>query len=371
MKPATILIVDDEADFTKLLKQFLVGHGFQCLEALSGRKAVEIFERNKDIIDIILLDWKMPDMDGDETLIRLKEIKPDVFVVMISAFGDQEKVTRSVNLGARGYIHKPISDNGTELLSKINDLLSLRHLADQEHLAQMGKLAANVAHYMKNALWNISGRVQMLMENESLFSEKDARESLQTIKRITEESNRVIYSLLHFSSSEPDKYVFQETPLASVVDEACNLIEAERKRKCIQLSVQQAEGAEILLRADKRKLVTAVHNVLQNALEAVDCNGQIRIDIHKTDERKKVLLRILDNGPGIPPEIRGKVFEPFFTTKPEAVGLGLYIASDIIKKHHGTIEIDSERKNGNGVAFIMTFMTAPNEDEAIPSERCA
>jgi len=355
MKPATILIVDDEAVFTNLLKEFLTGHGFQCLEALSGKKAVEIFAKHKDIIDIVLLDWKMPDMNGDETLKQLKAIKPDVFVVMISAFGDQEKVTRSVNLGARGYIHKPISDNGTELLSKIKDLLELRRLADQEHLAQMGKLAANMAHYLKNAIWNISGRVQMLMENEGISSNEIVMESLQTIKRITDESNRVIYALLHFSGSEPDKYVFKEIPLASVVEEACNLIEAERKRKCVQLSVQQDNGAKILVRGDKSKLVTAVFNVLQNSLEAVESNGQVRIEVQKLEDGR-VALQISDNGAGIDSEIRDKVFEPFFTTKPQAIGLGLYIADDILKKHHGSITI--ERRDGRGTTIILTFMIA-------------
>ncbi len=359
MKPATILIVDDESNTTHLLNELLASHGFQCLEALSGKKAVEIFERHKDIIDIVLLDWKMPGMNGDETFMRLKEIKPDVFVVMISAFGDQMNVTRSVNLGARGYIHKPISDNGTELLSKIKDLLELRRLANQEHLAQMGKLAASTAHYMKNAIWNISGRVQMLMENAGISSDLNAMESLRTIKRIAEDSNRVIYSLLHFSGSEPDKYVFKEIPFASVVDDACNLIEAERKRKCVRLSLQHDEDARIFVRADKCKLVTAVFNVLQNAVEAVDCNGQVKIEVQKARENDKVSLRVSDNGAGIPIEFREKVFEPFFTTKSEAIGLGLYIADDIVKQHQGTIEI--ERREGSGTTFILTLTIAQDQ----------
>jgi|GEM_PF-2740602 len=368
MKPATILIVDDEADFTNLLQELLASNSYQCLKALSGKKAIEIFEKNKDIIDIILLDWKMPYMNGDETLIRLKEIKPDVFVVMISAFGDQANMTRSVNLGARGYIHKPISDDGTELLSKIRDLLELRRLAElevqamrdmlqvREQLAKMGELAGKIAHYMKNAIWNISGRVQLIMENEIISKEKSILESLETINRIADETSRVLYSVLHYARKLPDKAELKETSLLTILQDIFLLLEPERKRKNISISCAEKDIEGVIVLADKLQLGTAFLNICQNAIEAVDYDGIIKVDFLRSAEGDRISILISDDGPGMDENTKGRLFEPFFTTKPDGVGLGLRVSYDIINNHRGMIEVVSEL--GKGTTFKVTLNVA-------------
>ncbi len=107
MNPAHILIVDDEEGICNLLKRFLGGLGYEVSTAFSGKDALKI-TKEKDI-NMVLLDIKMPGIDGVETLRRLKNIKVNLIVIMITAYGETQTETESRKLGGYDYIRKPFS----------------------------------------------------------------------------------------------------------------------------------------------------------------------------------------------------------------------------------------------------------------------
>jgi signal transduction histidine kinase len=94
-------------------------------------------------------------------------------------------------------------------------------------------------------------------------------------------------------------------------------------------------------------------NILRNAQEALEAGGRIQIACDAVEDglRKKVRVRITDNGPGIPDKVRPNIFEPFFTTKPSGFGLGLPNARKIVEQHNGTIHL--VRKRGRGSSFVV------------------
>jgi len=104
-KRSSIMIVDDEPDILIVLGEFLSKEGFRVLTAKDGRQAIDKVKENG--IDLILLDMAMPDMNGIETLREIKKIKPDVSVIMITAYRDAEKVVEAFRLGAYDCIFKP------------------------------------------------------------------------------------------------------------------------------------------------------------------------------------------------------------------------------------------------------------------------
>lgn len=357
MSNGTILIVDDVPEILENLAEFLEGEGYNCLTAFNGNEAVNIFERQANHIDLVILDWDMPGMNGDETLVTLRQIKSDVMVVMLTAYGDKSKMTKSIQLGARGYIHKPISDDGAELLSKIKDLLQLQRMIKQEHNAKMGKLASGIAHYMKNALWNIKGRTQMLLEDERITTDVDIANSLQTIERIVDESSNVLFGLLHFAGKTPEKFILKDVPLLSIIQRVGNLLEPERKRKNLQIKIDTSSIENLILPADERQLENAIFNVFQNAIEAASNGGEIKVDTKVDKTAKKVSITIADNGDGMDGVMLGQVkqFNAFFTNKTNGIGLGLHVVKSIIDKHEGIIKIESEKDRGTIVTLTLNL----------------
>jgi DNA-binding NtrC family response regulator len=104
-KKSSIMVVDDEPDILIVLGEFLNKEGFKVLTAKDGRQAIEKIKEHK--VDLVLLDMAMPNMNGIETLRELKKIKPDLSVIMITAYRDAEKVVEAFRLGAYDCIFKP------------------------------------------------------------------------------------------------------------------------------------------------------------------------------------------------------------------------------------------------------------------------
>ncbi|MBN1823695.1 MAG: response regulator [Endomicrobiales bacterium] len=105
MKKSSIMIVDDEPDILVVLGEFLAKEGFKVLTAKDGKQAVEKLKDQK--IDLVLLDMAMPNMNGIETLKELRKVKPNLAVIMITAYRDAEKVVEAFRLGAYDCIFKP------------------------------------------------------------------------------------------------------------------------------------------------------------------------------------------------------------------------------------------------------------------------
>jgi two-component system, sensor histidine kinase and response regulator len=360
-----ILIVDDEPAILAELSDFLEGEGFSCIASCSGREAVEIYKKDFDNIDLVVLDLNMRGMDGDETLVELRKIKPGVIVIMLTAFGnDPAKIKKSIQLGARGYVQKNFSDDGIQLLSKINDLLELQRIKKQEHIRNMGKLAGSIAHYMKNALWNIKGRAELLSGNEIIAEIPDAAKSLQIINRIVDESTNVLFSLLHFSGKTETKFAPQHISLLPVINQICELLEPELKRKNIQLEIEKSKISKVVLKADDFQLGNALYNICQNAIEAVERNGKIKIDFQKNYKKKEFSILIIDNGMGMDKAILDQVseFSPFFSNK-EGIGLGLHATKRVMDLHEGKLGINSQK--GKGTTVKLSFKL----DQSVPIEK--
>jgi DNA-binding NtrC family response regulator len=104
-KKSSIMIVDDEPDILVVLGEYLSKEGFKVLTASDGKKAIEKVKENK--VDLILLDMAMPNLNGIETLREIKKLKPEISVIMITAYRDAEKVVEAFRLGAYDCIFKP------------------------------------------------------------------------------------------------------------------------------------------------------------------------------------------------------------------------------------------------------------------------
>jgi two-component system sensor histidine kinase HydH len=197
-----------------------------------------------------------------------------------------------------------------------------RKVARSEQLAGIGRLAATVAHEVRNPLGAIKGSAQHL-----LSVTKDRADCQEFLSIVIEEADglaQMTTDLLDFSKSEPLQQ--DEFDIASVLSDEVSLLTKDPAFKN-KVKTDVSGLASQRITSDKARVVRAIRNVLRNAAQAacLACvhHGEPLVDVFVGQSPDGVLVSIGDNGPGIPTELREKIFEPFYTTKSRGTGLGL------------------------------------------------
>ncbi|MFZ5951688.1 MAG: ATP-binding protein [Candidatus Rifleibacteriota bacterium] len=208
-----------------------------------------------------------------------------------------------------------------------------KQMVESEKWAVLGKLAASVAHEIRNPLVAIRSLVEIIGDNVS----GDLKEHVSVILGEVFRLNRVVTELL--SLVRPETAQMQFASINQVLSEMLLLVRHEAARNNIIIRTDIAEeSVKILL--DTEKIKQAFLNIILNAIQAVGNGGEIEISLKKSADNVRVSFR--NNGPAIPADLISKIFEPFFTTKPTGTGLGLAITRKIIELHSGQIEIHSD-----------------------------
>jgi PAS domain S-box-containing protein len=210
-------------------------------------------------------------------------------------------------------------------------------LRDQASLAQLGKLAAVVAHEVRNPLAAIRGALQVIGGRLDAASQERAV-MLDVIARV-DALNEIVQDLLHFA--KPRQPMPTAVPLRAVLESVISLM--SRDATLSQVTVD-LDLADMMVRVDMDQIQQAFLNLLINGAQAMDGRG--RITITATEEDDRCVIAIRDEGPGIPVETREHLFEPFFTTKHRGTGLGLATARRILDSHGGTLTLDCPEGGG-------------------------
>lgn len=239
----------------------------------------------------------------------------------------------------------------------ITELKNLRQqLLQSEKLAIMGQLAAGVAHEINNPINGIINYIHLLLKKleENNIEPETWKKNLKLVERETIRIGRLVKNLLNFSrKTDPD---LRPILLKQLIEESLLILEDQFLIKNINLKKKYNNNIPEIL-GDFNQLQQVVLNLILNAIQAVDKQGTIKI-ILSTEGAKGnecfVNLGISDNGVGIPNEDLGKLFDPFYTTKTGdkgGIGLGLSIAKQIIRAHHGRISIRSQVGEGTNVSI--------------------
>jgi signal transduction histidine kinase len=219
------------------------------------------------------------------------------------------------------------------IASQLQALAASRRLAVQnEKLAAIGRLAAGIAHEVRNPLGVIRASASMVREHFTAGAE--AYRACDFIREEIDRLNGLITALLNFA--RPAELRLQPVAIDQVIDKALQLTREELQRRGITL-IRESVGTVPSVLADPDLMAQVFLGVLVNAAEAIERDGAITVrTVSGPDE---VGVEVLDTGPGIPPAKAEQVFEPFFTTKPTGTGLGLPMAARIMQAHGGAIEV--------------------------------
>lgn len=242
------------------------------------------------------------------------------------------------------------SEEGIALVNSLNLMLeALNHKQDQlvqsEKLAAIGKVTAGIAHEVNNPLNNISLTAEVLLED---LPNLDCSERLDMVRDILVQSDRareVVHHLLEFSRSRKSD-AMEAVDLGKLVTDSISLVRNQFRLGGVTCNYEPPEKP-LEVSANFPQLQQVLVNMMLNALQAMEPGG--RLDLALAAEEKAALITIRDTGAGIPEEVLPHIFDPFFTTKNEGTGLGLSLSSAIIRDHHGTIEVESQK--GRGTTF--------------------
>ncbi len=251
-----------------------------------------------------------------------------------------------------------------ELMSNVTDTRSrlersrLR-LAAAEKLAAVGKLAATVAHEIRNPLTAMQMWLYVIQEKVQGDTELE-----RILGIISEEITRlecVIRTFLEFS--RPVELHCRPTEVDCVIRQALDLFEPCLKQREIRVA-KSANGNLPPILADADKLKQVFINLINNALDAMTDGGEIGIATMVESDvagRRMLVVRFRDSGSGMPQEVRARIFDPFFTTKEDGTGLGLCIAAQIIDRHEGSLVLESSTESGTTFAVWLPVAEMPEE----------
>lgn len=269
---------------------------------------------------------------------------------------DREIDIRKENGGGEGRIPLSLSaaplrdEKGQEMGSVllIRDLREIRDLQDKVHrserLASLGRLAAGVAHEIRNPLSSIKGFAQYFVKR---FSGNDQDQGYASVMvKEVDRLNRVITDLLDFAGSKEPRRELQR--LETIADQALKLLAPDLAARNVSV-VKDYEPGLPEVPVDRDRISQVFINLLLNALESMEGGGEIRIGLRRCGPPPAIEASFTDRGGGISEGDLDQVFEPFFSRKKKGTGLGLAIVHQIVESHRGDIRVES--RPGKGTTF--------------------
>ena len=234
------------------------------------------------------------------------------------------------------------------LFKDLTEMRALRQeLEKNRRLATVGRLAAGVAHEIRNPLSSLKGFATYFKEK---YRENDRDQDIaQIMIQEVDRLNRVVSQLLEFS--RPMRVYVQTGELKPLIEDTFRLVDQQATSAGVTMVLEMADK-ERCARMDADKMKQVLLNLYYNALDAMPDGGQLLVRVADV-ENGAVCLQVSDTGTGIETKDQPHVFEPYFSTKKSGTGLGLAIVHNIIEAHQGKIQIDSRQGVGTMVRIIL------------------
>lgn len=371
MARGLILVVDDQENNRQLLRDMLDLDGHEVIEAADGPTALAL-ALGRDP-DAILLDVSMPGMDGLEVCRRLRTEPATTAtpVLLITAMGEREDRLRGMAAGANDYLVKPI--DRIEVSLRVRNAVRLRvmHRTVQRQLAELQRLerlrddlVSMVAHDLRSPLTGLRGLLELLQESSRDRPPSPVADLLPDAVRSVDEINGMIGDMLDVSRLEDAALPLEAraTDLHALAVEA--VARLGPRPAFHQVSVTVA-GESTPVSCDVTLIRRVIINLLANAVRFSPSNGSVLVRVGPADGGG--MLRVRDEGPGIPAAERERIFEKFTqlagarAAPSRSSGLGLTFCRMVIDAHGGRIGVTSAESGGSEFWFLLPAAAADRD----------
>ena len=247
--------------------------------------------------------------------------------------------------------------NITEVMELSTDITELRSL--QDHLSQLGMLLGSTAHGIKGLLTALDGSIYRMGSGLKRNDPERVKDGFQDMRLLVGRLRKMVLDILYYSKNRA--LAWEEVPLLAFAEENAELVSAKAAEQGVRLTRDFTGSAEELggFEADAGAVSSALINILENAMEACVANphppdGGSEVVFRVSGDGENVSFSVVDNGQGMDRETREKLFTLFFSSKGSAgTGIGLYVASQVVRQHGGVISVESEL--GRGATFTITL----------------
>ena len=366
---ADILIVDDTPDNLRVLSAMLSNRGYEVRKALNGQRAIASVQ--SELPDLILLDIKMPEMDGYEVCRQLKAspATQEVPIIFISALDDALDKVRAFAAGGVDYVTKPFQE--AEVLARIEHQLRIQRL-QQELIERNAELVRSnreleqfayvVSHDLQQPLQSVTGFVRLLQLKYESSLDETAQDYLNRIHEVGGRMQRLIQDLLTYAQTGKNHQDLQCVDCENLLIQVLDHLQGS-------ISVKQAVITHDPLPTvwgNEIQLLQLFQNLVSNGIKFVASDTTPTIHISVVAQRNFWRFGIRDNGIGIPPEHLDHIFDIFQRVhsphKYPGNGIGLATCKRIVECHKGQIWVES--KPGLGTTF---YFTLPFSDDTATS----
>ncbi len=356
MDSLKVLVIDDEEIARISCQRVLKREGIQVSLAASGREGLDMLMRNPP--DLVLVDLKMPEMDGVEVARRIRSFDPNIVTIIITGYATIESAVAVMKEGAYDYLPKPFTPD--ELLIVVRRGLEKRRLDRESRALREEKEAMErnfitmVTHQLRSPLAAIYQYIEVLLSDLGGELSGMQREMLERIRERLNGLLELINDWLDMSRIQAGEIVhrLKPVPLVTCIDSALAGLELSAREKNVQIVTTIPPGLP-LVEVDPDTFREVLSNLISNAIKYNRPEGEVRI--RACEEGDRVAVEVEDTGLGIEEKEIPFVFEQFYRGKAKEIreqqgtGIGLAIVQKIVRAHGGDIEVRSEL--GKGTAF--------------------
>lgn len=377
MAQLKILVVDDEPGIRsgvhRILANFHVtypfmdeDYTFQILEAATGEEGIEIIDR--DMPDILLLDNKLPGIQGVEVLEYVRKKNYDIVVAMITSYASIDVAVKAHNDGAIDFIPKPFTPQelkaSIEQITKQQYLRRITHKLKVEGRKVRFQFLSVLSHELKAPLNAIEGYLKMMQERQMGDSLDEYASAIERSLQRIDSMRHLIMDLLDFTKVSFEKHMekMQHVNLKELVSMAVVTVSPYAIHKDIQF-VTDVKGCETIW-ADPNDFEIIMNNLVSNAVKYNKPGGKVTITVDCNDN--EFTLSVADTGIGINSDDRAMLFEEFSRIKNDKTrnisgsGLGLSIVKKVVELYHGVINVESATDKGSVFTVIIPASQVSN-----------
>lgn len=345
-----ILVVDDSRIVVEYVKRILEDEetGFEVIAAYDGEEGLaKAFD---ELPDLIILDIVMPKMDGLDVCRKLKDTEETklIPVIMLTSSDYPEDKIKGFETGADAYIIKPF--NPVELSVRVKGIIE-RNLyrlkkAEYETMEALERMAEDVAHEVRNPIVAIGGFARRI-KNKTPEDDKIHIYAGHIISEV-ERLESMVNEIVKFKTLVVSLRDFID--IKQLLDEALELNKMAVEDKAIVVEKGYLPES-VVIRGDRKHLLSAFSNVIENAVEAMQTKGVLKLETGLADDM--VFISVSDSGRGMTKSEIGLMFRPFYTSKMQGAGMGLPTVKHISMLHGGNVKVESQKHKGTTVTFML------------------
>jgi signal transduction histidine kinase len=368
-----VLLIEDNAGDADLVRLRLLEGGSHVYVSCVDRLSAALASVAQQPPAVVLLDLTLPDSNGPEAFRRLHDQAPGVPVVILTAVDDEEMAVKTVQQGAQDYLLKGQVD-GKQLIRAIRcamerqALLTSLETSRQQQLQFKDEFLSHVSHEMRSPLASIHQFVSILFDGLAGPVPAEQRDHLETILKSVNQLQAMIHDLLEATRAVSGKVRIEPCGIgvAEVIQGAITLLKSATQEK--QIGLDLVVGPSLpLVYADADRVLQVLINLIGNAIKFTPHRGSIMAKAWLEDvDPGFVYISVSDTGRGISPEAKPSIFERMYQ-EPAALdnirsglGLGLYIAKELVELHGGRIWFTSQL--GEGSIFPFTLLSGRTSD---------